>query len=86
MPTIPAPQAIPFQHQDVVTLFIWILMTVAVFSLAGLVAFAVRTLKKVDANQNIMFERLHSLETEFMTMKGEHRMMMKLKNGCGDDR
>jgi hypothetical protein len=79
-----APQPVPFQTPEVVTLFVWILLVIAVFALSGLVFFAVRTLKKVDVNQNIMFERLHSLETEFNTMKGEHQLMMKLKNGCKD--
>jgi hypothetical protein len=29
-------------------------------------------LKKIDANQTDLFNRMHSLENEFHTLKGEH--------------
>ena len=54
-----------FEHVD--------LMQAAIVALIFIVGwFAIRTLKKIDSNQNELFNRLHSLETEFHVLKGEH--------------
>ena len=52
---------------DVMQLIIGILF-------AAFLWFMVRTLKQIDTNQRILFQRLESLEKEFYTMRGEHNV------------
>ncbi len=59
------PQPSWFEHVD--------LMQTAIVGLIFIVGwFAVRALKKIDANQTELFNRMHSLENEFHVLKGEH--------------
>lgn len=37
--------------------------------------FAIRTLKGIDRNQSELFKRLHTLETDFYCLRGEHNAM-----------
>ena len=39
--------------------------------------FSARTLNKIDANQTELFNRVHSLEVDFFTLKGEHLQHIK---------
>jgi len=39
--------------------------------------FSARTLNKIDANQTELFNRVHSLEVDFYTLKGEHLQHIK---------
>ena len=72
---IAAPQALPFSNCEVITLFVWILMVIAGLALAGIIWFTVRTLKKIDANQTLMFDRLEKLEKGLSTLQGEHNIL-----------
>lgn len=56
------------QHWDVVSGLIS-----SLFVLAGF--FMIRTLKKIDANQTELFQRLHTLENDFHELKGEHKAL-----------
>jgi len=48
-------------------------MNVVIAALFGIVAwFLVRTLKKIDANQALLFSRLDCLSREFYELRGEH--------------
>jgi hypothetical protein len=61
-----------FEHVDV--------MQALLVGLGFLVLFFVsRTLKKIDANQTCLFNRLNDLSEEFYTLKGEHNA---IKNRC----
>jgi len=65
------PQPSWFEHVD--------LMQAAIVALIFIVGwFAVRALKKIDANQTELFNRMHNLENEFHVLKGEHNA-----RGCG---
>lgn len=69
---ITTPASLPFQHIEVITLLVWILILIACFAVAGLVWFTARTIKKVDMNQTEMFRRLQLLERDFYELRGEH--------------
>ena len=55
-----------FEHVDLMQVFIGILFTIVVW-------FFLRTLKKIDANQALLFKRLDTLCEDFYTLSGEHR-------------
>lgn len=63
-----------YEHSDVLTLIIGGLLTVVMF-------FMIRTLNKIDRNQNTLFTRLDDLGRSFYTLQGEHNVMM---NRCQD--
>jgi len=61
-----------FEHVD--------LMQVVIGGLGLLIMwFIARTLRKIDANQTSLFNRLNDLSEEFYTLKGEHNA---IKNRC----
>jgi hypothetical protein len=61
-----------FEHVD--------LMQVIIGGLGLLIMwFIARTLRKIDANQTSLFNRLNDLSEEFYTLKGEHNA---IKNRC----
>jgi len=41
--------------------------------------FGVRTLKKIDANQTVLFDRVSELSKDFYTLKGSHDALI-MKN------
>ena len=40
---------------------------------SGFIYFAIRALRKIDANQSELFTRLHTLEKDFYELSGEHK-------------
>jgi len=57
------------------------LMQVAIILLfSGFVFFAIRALRKIDANQSELFTRLHTLEKDFYELSGEHKAKAQLKS------
>ena len=40
--------------------------------------FGVRTLRKIDANQSLLFDQMENLSREFYLLKGEHNTYVKL--------
>jgi predicted outer membrane lipoprotein len=58
-----------FEHVDLMQITICGLGLVVMF-------FIVRTLKKIDGNQNRLFERLDDLTNQVNIMQGEHNAMM----------
>lgn len=57
-------------------------MNVVIAALFGIVAwFLVRTLKKIDANQALLFSRLDCLSREFYELKGEHNAIKQKCRG-----
>lgn len=64
-----------FEHVD--------LMQIIIAGLFILVCgFMVRTIKKIDANQARLFEKLDALSEDFYTLRGEHNAM---KARCGNE-
>ena len=57
------------------------LMQVAIILLfSGFVFFAIRALRKIDANQSELFTRLNTLEKDFYELSGEHKAKAQLKS------
>lgn len=61
------------EHSDVVMYLVGFLFVI----ISGLVA---RTLKKVDANQTKLFERLDRLTQDFYKLQGEHEAIKSVHN------
>lgn len=55
-----------FEHVDLMQATIALLFS-------GFIYFAIRALKKIDANQSELFNRLHTLEKDFYELSGEHK-------------
>lgn len=55
-----------FQHVDLMNVVIVLLFSAFTW-------FCIRTLTKIDKNQDALFERVHNLEKEFYEMRGEHK-------------
>ena len=64
-----------FEHVDLMQAIMCILFS-------GFIWFAIRALKKIDANQNELFNRLHDLEKEFYGLSGEHKARIESKKVC----
>ena len=47
---------------------------------SGFIYFAIRALRKIDANQSELFTRLHTLEKDFYELSGEHKAKAQLKS------
>jgi len=58
-----------FEHPDLMQVIIGGLTVIVMF-------FFLRTLKKIDGNQNRLFERLDDLTNQVNIMQGEHNAMM----------
>jgi hypothetical protein len=54
------------EHPDAVQVLIATLF-------AALIFFVVRTLRKIDANQTLLFDKYNTLADEFHVLKGEHQ-------------
>jgi len=54
-----------FEHVDLMSLIVWALILVVIW-------FLVRTLKKIDTNQALLFQKLDELCADFYTLRGEH--------------
>jgi len=61
-----------FEHVDLMQALLYGLGVLVIFLLA-------RTLKKIDANQTSLFNRLNDLSEEFYLLKGEHNA---IKDRC----
>lgn len=60
----------------------WAIITQVALAIGGtfmavLGFLSARTLNKIDTNQTELFNRLHVLETDFYTLKGEHNATHK---------
>ena len=47
---------------------------------SGFIYFAIRALRKIDANQSELFTRLHTLEKDFYELSGEHKAKAQRKS------
>lgn len=54
-----------FEHVDLMSMLVWALILIVVW-------FLVRTLKKIDANQALLFSKMDDLCADFYTLQGEH--------------
>lgn len=54
-----------FEHVDLMSLIVWALILVVVW-------FLVRTLRKIDTNQALLFSKMDDLCADFYTLRGEH--------------
>ena len=55
-----------FSTPDLMQLIIGVLF-------AAVIWFTIRTLRKIDRNQDILFKKLTTLERDFYLLQGEHR-------------
>lgn len=55
-----------FEHVDLMSLLVWALILIVVW-------FLVRTLKKIDTNQALLFSKMDKLCEDFYTLQGEHK-------------
>ena len=58
--------------------YLGILATVIMVLFAIVCFFTVRTIRKIDTNQGLMFAQLGDLRKEVHTLQGEHNMAIKL--------
>lgn len=56
------------EHSDVLVYLIGGLFTMVAF-------FMIRTIKKIDANQSLLFDKLDHLSRDFYQLKGEHEAL-----------
>lgn len=56
-------------------LILQVVSAIASIAISVIAYFLVRTLKQIDRNQSNLFQRIHDLETEFHTLKGEHTIL-----------
>ena len=61
------------EHIDLAQIIISLLFS-------GFIYFAIRALRKIDANQSELFTRLHTLEKDFYELSGEHKAKAQLKS------
>jgi hypothetical protein len=61
-----------YEHVDLISMMAWALITVVAW-------FMIRTLRKIDANQALLFSKLDRLSEDFYKLQGEHNA---IKSGC----
>lgn len=64
-----------FEHVD-------FMQAALVAALAVISWFSVRTLITIDKNQKELFDRMHNLEKDFYTLRGEHNGRKENGNVC----
>ena len=69
----PSGQPTWFEHPDLMEVLIGGLFMMVLWLL-------VRTLKKIDANQSLLFHRIDDLCAEFYELRGEHKAMKERCN------
>lgn len=68
-----------FAHPDLMNVFIGVLCLVVAF-------FFTRTLKKIDANQTSLFNKLEKHEKRLSFLEGAHETRTGMKISCGVDK
>ena len=63
-------------HLEFISILISVMLTVILW-------FISRTLRKIDANQTELFNRLDTLSKDFYELRGEHRGVLKLGHRAG---